>query len=237
MRLFAISDLHLSFGVDKPMHVFGEHWEGHADKIRIAWDGMVAADDWVLVGGDTSWGLSLDEAKPDLDWLGERPGRKVLIKGNHCTWWTSRSKVEKVLHPSIRLLQNDAVLLPDDTVVIGTRLWDPPDAPWADEHAAKVFARELERLRLSIEAGRKLGGCTEGGRPTVALIHYPPKYADGRETAAVPMLKEAHVKTCVYGHLHGRSLSMGFRGVADGIRYYLASVDGIDFKPIPITVG
>jgi predicted phosphohydrolase len=173
VRLFAISDLHLSFGVDKPMHVFGEHWEGHADKIRTAWDAMVTADDWVLVGGDTSWGLTLDEAKPDLDWLGERPGRKVLIKGNHCTWWTSRTKVEKVLHPSIKLLQNDAVLLPDDTVVVGTRLWDPPDAPWADEHAAKargLHARRADDHRLdplSAEVHRRArdagGGDAEGG--------------------------------------------------------------------------
>ena len=148
MRLFAISDLHLSFGVDKPMDVFGPHWVGHADKMRVAWDAMVGPDDWVLVGGDTSWGLDLSEAKPDLDWLGERPGRKVLIKGNHCTWWTSRSKVEKVLHPSIRLLQNDAVELSYGSVVIGTRLRDPPDAPWADAHATSVFNREIERLKL-----------------------------------------------------------------------------------------
>lgn len=236
MRLFAISDLHLSFGVDKPMHIFGDHWAGHADKIRTAWDAMVGPDDWMLVGGDTSWGLSLDEAKPDLDWLGERPGRKVLIKGNHCTWWTSRKKVEKVLHPSITLLQNDAVALPDGSIVIGTRLWDPPDAPWADANAAKVWKRELERLKLSIEAGRKLGGCVPDGRPTIALIHYPPRYADGRETEAVPMLKEACVRVCVYGHLHGKAIGMGFRGDAGGIRYHLASVDAIDFKPIPIEI-
>ena len=41
MRLFAISDLHLSFGTDKPMDIFGPQWVGHADRIRAAWDGMV----------------------------------------------------------------------------------------------------------------------------------------------------------------------------------------------------
>lgn len=236
MRLFAISDLHLSFGVDKPMDVFGPQWVGHADKMRVAWDALVGPDDWVLVGGDTSWGLDLAEAKPDLDWLGERPGRKVLIKGNHCTWWTSRAKVERVLHPSIRLLQNDAVELPDQTVVIGTRLWDPPDAPWADQHAVSVFHREIERLKLSIEAGKKLGGCVPGGKPTIALIHYPPKYSDGRETAAVPLLRDAQVRMCVYGHLHGRDHRHGFQGDGDGILYVLASVDFIDFRPIPVPV-
>jgi predicted phosphohydrolase len=237
LRLFAISDLHLSFGVDKPMDIFGPHWVGHADKMRVAWDAMVGDGDWVLVGGDTSWGLDLGEAKPDLDWLGERPGRKVLIKGNHCTWWTSRTKVERILHPSIRLLQNDAVELPDGTVVVGSRLWDPPDAPWADPHAAAVFHREIERLKLSIEAGRRLGGCVPGGKRTIALVHYPPKYSDGRETAVVPLLQAAQVQVCVYGHLHGRDLAFGFQGEADGVRYVLASVDAIDFKPIPIELA
>jgi predicted phosphohydrolase len=234
LRLFAISDLHLSFGVDKPMDIFGAHWVGHADRMRAAWDAMIGPEDWVLVGGDTSWGLSLDEARPDLDWLGERPGRKVLIKGNHCTWWTSRAKVERVLHPSIRLLQNDAVELPDGTVVVGTRLWDPPDAPWAEPNAATVFARELERLKLSIAAGRELGGCVAGGKRTLALIHYPPRYSDGRETAAVPLLQAAGVRICVYGHLHGKDIRHGFQGESGGIRYVIASVDAIGFQPIPI---
>jgi predicted phosphohydrolase len=237
LRLFAISDLHLSLGVDKPMDIFGPQWVGHADKMRLAWDAMVAPDDWVLVGGDTSWGLDLAEAKPDLDWLGERPGKKVLIKGNHCTWWGSRSKVEKVLHPSVTLLQNDAVRLDDGTVVIGTRLWDPPDAPWADANAPKIFAREIERLKLSIQHGQKLGGCVAGGARTIALVHYPPKYTkytDGRETEAIALFKQAQVQLCVYGHLHGKDHKYGFQGEADGIRYYLASVDAIDFQPIPI---
>lgn len=234
MRLFAISDLHLSLGTDKPMDIFGPQWVGHADRMREAWDAMVGADDWVLVGGDTSWGIDLVEAKPDLDWLGDRPGQKVLIKGNHCMWWGSRSKVEKILHPSIHLLQNDAVRLADGTVVIGSRLWDPPDAPWAKPEAVKVFARELERLKLSIDAGRKLGGCTPDGARTIALVHYPPRYSDGRATGAVPMIEAACAKICVYGHLHGRDHKYGFQGVANGIRYYLASVDAIDFRPIPI---
>jgi predicted phosphohydrolase len=229
MRLFAISDLHLSLGVDKPMDIFGSHWEGHEGKMRRAWDEMVSPEDWVLVGGDISWGLSLEQARPDLDWVGARPGRKVLIKGNHCTWWTSRAKVERVAHPSIRLLQNDAVLLPDGTAVVGTRLWDPPGAPWADEAAGKIFARELGRLQLSIAAGRQLGG-----RRTIALLHYPPRYTDGRVTDAVPLLEQAGVSLCVYGHLHGKDLAFGFQGEAGGIRYYLVSVDNIDFKPIEL---
>ena len=229
MRLFAISDLHLSHGVDKPMDIFGPQWVGHGEKIAKAWDEMIGEDDWVLVGGDTSWGLTLEQAIPDLDWLGQRPGQKILIKGNHCTWWTSRKKVEAVLHSSIRLLQNDAVRMPNGTVVVGARLWDPPDAPWADENAAKIFDRELGRLRMSIAAGKKLDG-----DQTFALIHYPPKYTDGRETAAVPLLQEAGVRRCIYGHLHGKDHRYGFQGEADGITYYLTACDAIDFRPIEI---
>ena len=231
MRLFAISDLHLSNGVDKPMDIFGPQWVGHGDRIREAWDREITADDWVLVGGDTSWGLSLAEAQPDLDWLGERPGQKILIKGNHCTWWTSLSKVRAAVDESIHLLQNNAIKMPDETVVIGTRLWDPPDAPWSDERAKKIFERELGRLQLSIDAGAKLGG-----KRTIALIHYPPKYSDGRETKAVPMLREAGVSHCIYGHLHGKDLKHGFTGEADGIHYYLVSCDNTGFAPIEIVL-
>ena len=229
MALFAISDLHLSFGADKPMDIFGEQWVGHADRMREAWDRMVGPDDDVLVGGDVSWGLNLDQARPDLDWIGERPGKKVLIKGNHCTWWTSRAKVERVLHPSITLLQNNAVQLDDGTVVVGTRLWDPPDAPWADAGAPKIFKREIERLRLSIEAADKLEATRR-----IALIHYPPKYVEGRDTEAVALLEAAGVEHCIYGHLHGKSHRFGFQGVHNGIRYWLTAVDAVDFQPVRI---
>ena len=233
MRLFAISDLHLSLGVDKPMDIFGSHWVGHDVRMREAWDAMVGPDDWVLVGGDTSWGLTLEEALPDLVWLGERRGQKILIRGNHCTWWargtSARNKLQAIVHPSIRLLQANAFKLPDGTVVVGSRLWDPPGAPWSDPQAEKVFARELASLQTSIQEGSTLAG-----RRVVALVHYPPRYSDGRTTPAVPMLEAAGVSLCVYGHLHGKDLVHGFVGEAGGIRYYLASVDAIDFKPIEL---
>ena len=229
MRLFAISDLHLSFGVDKPMDIFGPQWVGHADRVREAWDTEVTGEDWVLVGGDTSWGLNLAQAQPDLDWLGERPGTKILIKGNHCTWWSSLTKVRAALDESVLPLQNTAIRMPDGTVVVGARLWDPPDAPWADDNAEKIFSRELGRLRLSVAAGRELGG-----ERMIALVHYPPRYTDGRITPAVAVLEEAGVTDCIYGHLHGKDICHGFQGEANGIRYYLTSCDAIDFRPVEI---
>ncbi|MHC5063438.1 MAG: metallophosphoesterase [Planctomycetota bacterium] len=232
MNLFAISDLHLSFGVEKPMDIFGPQWVGHADKMREAWDAEISDEDWVLVGGDISWGLNLAEAQPDLDWLGERPGTKILIKGNHCTWWSSRKKVEQAIDSSILLLQNNAIKMADGTVVIGSRLWDPPGAPWADEQAAKIFSREVGRLKLSVDAGKKLGG-----ERLIALVHYPPRYTDGRTTDAVPVLEDAGVSHCIYGHLHGKDHVHGFQGEAGGIRYFLTSCDAIDFKPLRIELN
>jgi predicted phosphohydrolase len=233
MRLFAISDLHLSFGVDKPMDIFGEQWVGHAERIGASWDRMVGPEDWVLVGGDTSWGLHFRDAKPDLDWIGARPGRKVLIRGNHCTWWpretSARDRLQALVHPSMFLLQSNAVRLDDGTVVVGSRLWDPPGAPWAEDGAEKIFRREIESLKRSIAAGQALGGTR-----TVALIHYPPRYADGRVTEAVPLLEAAGVEVCIYGHLHGKDHRHGFQGEAGGIRYYLTACDAIDFAPIEI---
>ncbi len=231
MRLFAISDLHLSYGVDKPMDVFGPQWANHGERMREAWDRSVGADDWVLVGGDTSWGLTLAQALPDLRWLGERTGTKILIKGNHCTWWGSRTKVQAVIDPSIRLLQNDAVRMSDGTVVVGARLWDPPDAPWADAGAAKIYQRELGRLQLSITAGKRMGG-----ERTIALVHFPPRFSDGTSTAAAAMLEASGVSLCVYGHLHGDDCRRGFQGEANGIRYVLASCDAIGFAPLLLTL-
>ena len=125
--------------------------------------------------------------------------------------------------------------LQDGTVVVGARLWDPPGAPWADAKAEKVFRRELERLKLSIAAGKKLGGCVPDGERTIALVHYPPRYSDGRVTDAVALLEGAHVERCIYGHLHGEEgHSHGFQGEAGGIQYLLTSVDAIDFKPVVI---
>ena len=132
------------------------------------------------------------------------------------------------------MAHNNAVQMTDGTVVVGTRLWDPPDAPWADEKAETVFAREIERLKLSVTAGKKLGGCVAGGQRTIALVHYPPRYSDGRETEATRILRDAHVQACVYGHLHGKDHKYGFQCEAGGIDFYLTSVDAIDFRPIAI---
>jgi len=230
MRVFALADLHLGEAVDKPMDIFGPLWERHAEKIDRHWRERVGADDWVLVPGDISWAMKLEEALPDLRFLDALPGRKILLKGNHDFWWTSRAKVEAVLPPSLRLLQNDAVDLGEGIGVVGARGWTPPSAPRATDEDRKIFERELGRLRLSLDAAK--------GRfdRLVAMVHYPPLYAGAGETEVVPILREAGVRVCLYGHLHGPDHRYAVQGEHGGIRYYFVAADATGFAPVEIEI-
>lgn len=231
MRLFALADLHLGVAVNKPMDVFGPLWERHAERIEAHWRRLVGPEDWVLVPGDISWAMKLEEALPDLRFIDSLPGRKLLLKGNHDYWWTSRSKVEALLPPSLSLLQNDARDLGSGVGVVGTRGWTPPDAPRATAEDKKIYEREVGRLELSLKAAR--------GRfeRLVAMIHYPPIYAGLGETAFVPLLREAGVKVCVYGHLHGPDHRYAVKGDRNGVRYYFVAADAVDFAPVEIDLG
>jgi len=230
MRVFALADLHLGEAVDKPMDVFGPLWERHREKIDRNWRERVGDDDWVLVPGDISWAMKLEDALPDLRFIDDLPGRKVLLKGNHDYWWTSRAKVEAVLPPSLRLLQNDAVDLGEGIGVVGARGWTPPTAPRATDDDRKIYERELGRLRLSIDAA--------GGRfpRLIAMLHYPPLYAGVGETDVVPILRDAGVRACLYGHLHGADHRYAVRGEHDGIRYYFVAADATGFAPVEIEI-
>jgi len=229
MRIWGLSDLHLSFSTDKPMHVFGEHWQGHADKMAAAWDAVVADDDIVLCPGDLSWAMKLDEAKADLAWIAARPGRaKVLTRGNHDYWWSAIGKVRGALPAGLVALQNDAVDV-GEVVVCGSRLWTCPGALDWDAHDEKVYLREVERLRLSLQAAQKLAA----GRPVVAAIHYPPFDRQQNDTAYSRLLEEFGVSVVVYGHLHGRRAhKTAFVGERRGVRYHLIACDAVDFRPL-----
>ena len=228
--LYAIADLHLSGSGAKPMDVFGESWKGHAPRMAAAWDAAVAPGDAILLPGDLSWARSLDEAGVDLDWIGARPGVKVLLRGNHDGWWTSLSKVRKRLPAGCHALQNDAVDL-GFAVVVGARGWTHPDDPMATEGDAAIYQREVERLRLSIaDADRRFGRTA----PRVAMLHYPP-WIEGRgRTSVIEALISGGVGTCVYGHLHGADHALGVRGVREGILFELVAADAIGFTPQPV---
>jgi predicted phosphohydrolase len=234
-RIFALADLHLSLDGDKPMDIFGEAWRDHASRMAEAWDATVAAEDTVLLPGDISWARQLQDAARDLAWIGARPGRKLLLRGNHDSWWASLAKVREALPAGCEPLQNNS-FLEQGWVVVGARGWLSPDDPTATASDARVFKRELDRLKLSIahadrQHGREL--------PRLAMLHYPP-WIEGREpTALVPLLERGAVQVCVYGHLHGEDHRLAVRGERNGLRYQFVSADAIRFAPaeIDLTAG
>jgi predicted phosphohydrolase len=231
-RFFAIADLHLSASGAKPMDVFGVQWKNHPSRIASAWDAAVAPGDAVLLPGDLSWARDLDEARGDLAWIGERPGVKFLLRGNHDGWWGSVAKVRRALPEGCYALQNDAFDL-GAAVLVGARGWTAPDDPMAVPADAPIFTRELAHLRLSIaDADRRFGRES----PRVAMLHYPPWIEGHVASEVVSLLRDGGVTTCVYGHLHGVDHALGVQGERDGIRFHLVAADAIGFAPLPLAV-
>ena len=241
MAIWAIADLHLSFGVpDKEMHVFGPEWKDHYKKIEADWDARVAASDLVLIPGDISWAMRLDEAKADLDWIDKRPGTKLIIRGNHDYWCQAPTKVRKELPSSIHLIWSDAFLW-KDVAVCGTRLWDSPEydfGPYIEmkkpiktggkekpqEDSGAVFARECMRLERSLEALDK------NAKIKIAMVHYPPISADLQPSIVSSMLEKAGVQHCVFGHLHSVRPNQTLFGTKDGVSYHFVACDWLGFK-------
>jgi predicted phosphohydrolase len=236
MRFFAISDLHLSFTSNKPMDKFGQHWYLHHEKIERSWRAEVNEDDIVLIPGDHSWAMKLDEALPDLQWIAALPGTKVMGKGNHDLWWHSLARLEGLGLPATRWLQNNAMIFAD-VGIVGTRGWSFPRGGDSeeDQQDEKIYRRELERLKLSYQAlaqQRKKTGA-EISR-VICMLHYPPLLADRRDTEFTRLMEENGTDVCVYGHMHLSHKHRVFRGAQNGIRYDVVSCDFNDFAPLLI---
>ncbi len=225
MQLYAIGDLHLPGGDVKPMDVFGDHWQDHFARIAADWKQRVTDDDVVLVPGDVSWAMKLADALPDLAAIGELPGRKVLLKGNHDLWWGGIGLLRRSLPEGMYALQNDALDL-GDCVVCGSRGWAYPTegSPLTDEDR-RIFDREMIRLEMSLKEAVRLAQ----GRPIVVMMHYPPLYRSDRDTPFTRLLRQYPVDAVVYGHLHGDAIKAGFTGEHEGIRYQLTSCDALGF--------
>lgn len=223
-RVFAISDLHLPGGSNKPMHIFGSHWEGHFDKIAQDWAGRVGERDIVLIPGDISWAMQLADATEDLRMIGALPGRKILTRGNHDYWWAAISRLREQLPDGMYALQNDALLL-DDIVFCGSRGWMQPQGE-QDEENRRIYQRELMRMRLSLETARRR---SPEGR-LIALCHYPPTDAAGRVSPMTELFDAHGASDVVYGHLHGQALQSAFEGTVGSVRYHCVSCDYLDFK-------
>ncbi|MDL2318883.1 metallophosphoesterase [Eubacteriales bacterium OttesenSCG-928-A19] len=233
MTVFAISDLHLPGGAKKPMDIFGDHWADHFERIREDWLARVNGADLVLLPGDTSWAMRVEEARQDLDAIGDLPGRKVLLRGNHDYWWSSISRVRAALPAGMYAIQNDALAF-EDVVVCGSRGWVCPGAPTYDEDDARIYAREVERLSLSLRAARRLADARGGDARLIAMLHYPPFSGHDQPTEVTRLLTEHGVTDAVYGHLHGPGLAGAFSGTLDGVRYHLTSCDGLGFRMYPL---
>lgn len=219
MNVFAISDLHLSESVEKPMDIFGGEWEGHFGKIKEDWEERVTDGDLVLIGGDTSWGLKLEEAKADFDLIQRLPGKKIVIRGNHDYWWSSLKKITDAF-PHFTFLQNNSVKI-GNFVIAGTRGWTIANDKSSDEDK-KIFSRELQRLRLSLDDAVKKA---VEGDIIIALMHFPPFDADLKETEVTKILEEYRVNIATYGHLHGKNARVMPKVVKNNISYYLTSCD------------
>ena len=245
MSIFAIADLHLGLSVDKPMDVFGPAWNDHVERLEKNWREKITSSDTVLIPGDISWGISMEEALADLRFIDELPGTKILSKGNHDYWWGTTKKVEDFMAANglttLKILKNKGFVV-ENTLIAGTRGWILPENPESKKDDEKIYLREVGRLERSLidsirafEAGEADG--EEEEKPDVssvrkiAMLHYPPIYETGRENGFTKVLEQYGFDLCLYGHLHGRAHQSAFNGEKNGVEYRLIAADYLKFDP------
>lgn len=228
MALYAIGDTHLSLSVNKPMTVF-PGWDNYVERLEQNWRALVAPEDTVVIPGDVSWGMSLEQAKADFAFLQRLPGQKLLLKGNHDYWWCTRRKMDAFLaengFDTLRIVHNDAVPVDGRVAVCGTRGWFFDAEQDADR---KVLLREVGRLEASIRAAR------ETGLEPVVFLHYPPLYAGQRCPELLEVLRREGIRRCYYGHVHSAGIRQAFNGEEEGISFRLVSADALHFCPLRI---
>lgn len=227
MALYAISDLHLAFGLNKPMDIFGSNWTNHDEKIKENWLKKINESDTVLIAGDISWSMKLDSGMEDIRWIHELPGKKVLIKGNHDYWWNSVKKLND-LFDDMFFIQNSYYSY-EDYAICGTRGWMCPGNDKFTEHDDKIYKREKIRLELSITSAIK-----DGFSKFIVMLHYPPTNDKFEESLFTEILEKCGVEKVIYGHLHGPFNYKVLNKEFNGIQYFLTSSDYLNFDPIKI---
>lgn len=229
MAIYAISDLHLSFNTNKPMNIFG--WEDYEEKIREDWKNKVKNNDLVLLPGDFSWEMKLNDTYKDFEFLANLPGKKLLLKGNHDYWWTTLKSMRAFLTQNnienIDFIYNNSYEF-ENNIISGTRGWNLVNETKEDE---KIKQRELIRLENSIKNGIEKFGTNKN---IIVCMHYPPILKDNKKNEFTEILEKYNVKSCIYGHLHGKSQSNIIEGLYNGIEYKMVSCDYTDFKLIKI---
>jgi len=224
MSVYVISDPHLSLSVPKPMDIFGG-WQDYTQRLKTNWENLVSPGDTVIMPGDISWGMSLEEAKADLQFINSLPGKKIIGKGNHDYWWNTMNKLKIFTQENelttLSFLFNNAYET-ENFSVCGTRGWFFDDK---SENAPKVIAREAGRLTMSVKAA------LETGKEPVAFLHYPVVYESGVCNEILDVLKKYGIKRCYFGHIHGEKTGRYEKYEYDGITFSLISADFLAFCP------
>ncbi len=225
MALYALGDLHLSFGADKPMDIFGKAWENHVEKIRAGF-APLSAEDVTVLCGDLSWGMDFDGCREDFLFVDRLPGKKIVLKGNHDYWWSTVSKAKTFFAENsittIDILNNNCFFY-GDKALCGTRGWFYEEET-GSAHDKKIMARELMRLETSLKAA--------GDREKYVFLHYPPIYGNYVCEEILELFEKYSVTLCCAGHIHGKGASLRFEGERNGTQYRLVSSDFLGFRPL-----
>ena len=222
--IYSIADLHFDDTGDKSMDIFGENWKDHENNIIENWNKIIKEDDLVLIPGDISWALKSEDAYVDLKKIDELPGKKVISKGNHDYWWQSLNKINQFEFSTLNFLQNNSFIF-NGIGITGTRGWSPIDRVQDDSHDKKIYLRELNRLKLSLES------LEYKPDKIITMLHYPPFNSDLSPNEFVDLMKEYDVDICIYGHLHSEGHRYAVEGMIEGIEFHLIASDFIDFIP------
>lgn len=227
MALYAIGDLHLSLGADKPMDVFGGPWENYVEKIKLGFSSL-HADDVCVLCGDLAWGMTMEQALPDFQFIEALPGKKILLKGNHDFWWSTAKKAYSFFEAhdmhTMDILNNNCYFY-GDYAICGTRGWFYEEDA-AGTHTGKMLAREALRLEASLKAAE--------GKPIYCFLHYPPIYQGYKCPEMLELLDKYEVERCYYGHLHGYTHRRAFEGMREKTEYALIAADYVAFQPVKI---
>ena len=231
MAVYTISDLHLPLGVNKPMDIFGAAWSNYVNRLAENWHKTVTPADTVVLGGDFSWATYLEQSVADFEFLHSLPGRKLLLKGNHDYWWTTKSKLDQFLAEhgfnDIEFLHNNSYIV-ENISICGSRGWGLPEIAKTAEDV-KIYERELGRVKMSIDDARK-----KSDNEIVVFLHFPPLLRDMRTNPMTALLTKENIKRCYFGHLHKSGSKNVFEGLYGGVEYKLCACDYLNFMPIRV---
>lgn len=240
MSLYVISDLHLSTNetTNKSMEKFGTKWRDYHQKLDKYFRAIVNDDDVVVIPGDISWAMTLDEARSDFKFLDSLPGTKIIGKGNHDFWWSTATKINGFFEENeiktIKLLHNNAYLL-EDCIVCGSRGWfydEKQQKTVGDVDYEKIVAREAQRLEISLKAALVYKE-EHPDLPILVFLHFPPVYMDCVCEPILSILKKYEIDNCYYGHIHN-NYSIARQFTYDGITFTMVAADYLNFAPMPI---